>query len=433
MSFRLLLAVVVTLAACAGRTAEVSPAEIAELQERVAREPGNGDAVLRLSAALFSANRCDEAITTARTGMVLRPASALGPLVVGQCLERAERFQDALSTYDAFLAAHPDARGSDGVRGRRLLTERARATQSARAALAREAELARTTLDPTVVAVLPLVIVGDSIYRPLSRGLAQMLTSDLALLQRFRMVERLQLSALLDEMQLGQAERFDASTTARVGQLVQAGRMVQGLTQIPDENNVRLEASVVLSTGVVTAPEAVTGRLRDLLQMEKDIVVALAGRLGYQLSQAERTAILENGTQNLAAFLAYSRGLEAEDLGDFSAAAMHFGQASRQDPGFQAARTSHQAAQAAPAAQQASAGQVVQMAQQAPEPPPAADEGGALGSGVTDLAPTQSEQTAAVTSNVTTQASSTSASQPPPPGTPTTTVTGTIRIIFRLP
>jgi hypothetical protein len=409
---------VVLLAACGGRVAEVSPAEIPALQERVAAEPGNGEVVLRLAAALYSAGRCDTAVAVARTGMVLRAHDALGPLIVGQCLERAEQYEAAVDVYAGFLAAQgEEARGASAVQARRLLAQRGRATQQARQALAREGELAQVAGDASVVAVLPLLVIGDSSFQPLGRGLAQMLTSDLALLERFRMVERLQLGALLEELELGQSTRMDPATVARVGYLVQAGRLVQGLTQIEDEQDVQLEASVVLANGEVTAPEQVRGRFRDLLQMEKELVVGIASRLGYQLSEAERRAILENGTQDLVAFLAYSRGLVAEDVGDFSAAALHFG--------------------AAPAAQQAQAGQITQVAQEAPEPPAAPEvvADAALDAGLTDLEGTTSERASTGTASTTgSQASSTSAAAPPPPPvTPPTTVTGTIRIIFRLP
>ena len=65
------------------------------------------------------------------------------------------------------------------------------------------------------------------------------------------------------------------------------------------------------------------------------------------LSQAERQRILENGTQSLVAFLAYSRGLVAEDLGDFPAAALHYADAARADPNFTAARDNYQRSVAA--------------------------------------------------------------------------------------
>jgi tetratricopeptide (TPR) repeat protein len=428
-----LLPLVLTVA-CAAPPAPVSPAEISVLAARVAREPGNGELVLRYAAALHAGGRCDSATAVARRGMVLAPANALGPLVVGQCLERAEQFDDAVVTYRAFLARYPASRGIAAVRSRELLASRDAASRYARQALAREAELSQSPADPQTVAVLPLQVTGDSAYRPLSRGLAQMLTSDLALLRRFRMVERLHLGALLDEMQLSTGTRVDEATAARVGHLMRAGRMVQGLAAIQSEQQIRLEAAVVIGTGEVTAPASANGRFRDLLQLEKEVVVGLAARLGYTLSEAERRAVLENGTANLAAFLAYSRGLEAEDHGDYAAAAAHYAEAVRQDPGFQAAREGYQAATSAPAAQTGSAGDLTVLANEpAPEPEftdvtPASD---ALGSTIGDIAATQSEQSTAIT-DVTPPPTGTTTAQPPPP-TLIGNLTGTIRIVFRLP
>lgn len=432
-----LLGLVLT-AACAPRPpAPVSPAEVSELAGRVAREPGNGELMLRYAAALLAAERCDTATVVARHGMALAPGNAVGPLVVGQCLERAQRPAEAVTVYRAFLAVQPAGRGVAAVRSRELFASRAAATQQAREALAREAELSQAAADPQTVAVLPLQVTGDTAYRPLSRGLAQMLTSDLALLRRFRMVERLNIAALLDEMKLTQGGRVDEPTAARVGHLIRAGRLVQGLAAIPSERQARIEASVLLGTGEVTTPAAATGRFRDLLRLEKEVVLGLASRLGYTLSEAERRAVLENGTTNLAAFLAYSRALEAEDQGDYATAAAHYGEAVRRDPGFQAAREGYQAATAAPDVQGASAGDVTVLAA---APPPESTVGAALGdvesalsSTIGDLAPTQAEQSTAVT-ETTQQAVTTTTAQPPPPSVvPPITLTGTIRIVFRLP
>lgn len=436
LSLMLALLAASLMAACGGHPAEVSPAEIPQLAQRVQQEPNNGPLQLRYAAALYAANRCDTAVTVARTGMALAPGDAVGPLVVGRCLEAGGQPAQAVQVYRAFVAAHPDVRGAGAVQAQELLAERAAATQAARSALQRESTLASQPGNPQTVAVLPLAITGDSTYDPLSRGLAQMLTSDLALLNRFKMVERLEIGALLNEMHLSQTGRVDPSTAARVGHLVQAGRLVEGVAAIPNKGDVHLEASVVQSSGAVTSPEATSGRLRDLLKMEKTIVVGLAGKLGYTLSEAERKAILENGTQDLSAFLAYSRGLVAEDAGDYSAAATYFGQAVQRDPGFSAARTRYQASAAAPAVQQASAGQVTQVARQSTPQAPSTGEqplGGAVGSTIGDLAPTQAEQATTIV-QTTQQAVSTTTSAPPPQNvTPPATVTGIIRIIFRLP
>ncbi len=410
-----LMGVALSLGACGGlRPTAVSPEEIPGLESRLAEEPGNADLTLRYAAALFSAGQCDTARAVALNGSAMKPRSALAPLVIGQCFERDREYDQAAAVYRRYLAAYADQRGAPAVRAREMLAMRNRANERARTALQREAALAGQPADPQTIAVLPLDIVGDSSYQPLSRGLAQMLTSDLALLQRFRLVERLQVNALLNEMRLAEVGQVDLATAARVGRLLQAGRMVQGLATIPPEGEVRLEASVVRATGEVTAPEASAGRLRDLLQMEKEIVVGIANQLGYVLSEAERRMILENGTQNLTAFLAYSRGLLAEDLGDYSAAA-------------------------APDVQQATAGEVTTVADEAvPEPDAVVEQiADAVSSTVGDLAATQAEQTSVTgTTQTTQQAGETSAAQPPPTttaeGTPTT-ATGTIRIVFRLP
>jgi tetratricopeptide (TPR) repeat protein len=422
--------------ACTAPPAAVSPAQIPELAARVRQEPQNGALLLRYAAALYSADRCDTALIVARGAMRLAPEDAVGPLVVGRCLAQRDSLGAAIGVYDSFVARHPNARGRSAVEAQRLLTERQQATEMARRDLQRESTLVKTPGDPQTVAVLPLSISGDTAYAPLSLGLAQMLTSDLALLRRFRMVERLELTALLDEMHLSETGRVDPQTAARVGHLVQAGRLVQGLAAITNPAAVHLEASVVRSDGEVTQPAATTGRFRDLLHMEKDLVIGIATRLGYTLSEAERTAILENGTQDMTAFLAYSRGLAAEDAGEFSAAATYFGAAVRADPNFQAARSSYRAAASAPAVQTASAGQVTTVAQH--EVPALTNEleasvQGALSSSMLDLAGTQAEQTEASAQGpgIVTQ---TNAGNPPPPSvTPPATVTGTIIIVFHLP
>lgn len=427
---------ILALGACTPPPAPVSPAEISELAGRVAREPNNGDLVLRYAAALHAAERCDTAQAVARRGMALAPANAVGPLVVGRCLERADRHEEAIGVYRAFLADHGRGRGAAGVRSRELLASRTFAERRAREALAQEAELAGTPADPQTVAVLPLHVTGDSAYFPLSRGLAQMLTSDLALLQRFRLVERIQLAALLDELELARGGRVDEQTAARVGHLVRAGRLVTGLAAIPSEQDIRIEASVILGSGEVSTPTAATGRLRDLLRLEKDLVLGLASRLGYTLSEAERRAVLENGTANLAAFLAYSRALDAEDQGDYAAAATHYAEAVRRDPGFQAAREGFQAATAAPDAQGA-AGDVTVLASQTPAEPLGSglgDElGNAMGSTIGDLSPTQAEQSISITQTTQTAVNTTTNQPPPPSVVPPATVSGVIRIVFRLP
>ena len=305
----------------------------------------------RRGAALAAAGRCDSATVVARAALEREPDNALGPLVIGACQERAGRYDEAVTTYTDFAAQHPNARGVATLRAKAQLALRAAAEHTARQALAREAELANQPPQPATVAVLPLVVAGDSTVQPLSRGLAELITTDLAYIRTLRLLERLQIGMLLDELKLGQSERVDPATAARVGRLLRAERLVQGTATIPSRGPVQLSATVVTGSGVVRPVGQVSGPFPKLLDLEKQVVFELAAQLGLELTQAERERILRQGPKSLAAFLAYSRGLEAMDRGDYGAAARR----------FQAARDGQQTATAAPAAERATGGGIVTM------------------------------------------------------------------------
>src|SRR2546426_1398100 len=124
-------------------------------------------------------------------------------------------------------------------------------------------------------------------------------------------------------------------------------------------------------------------------------VFNLVGQLGLELTQAEREQILRQGPKSLAAFLAYSRGLEAMDRVDYGAAARHFRSAAQADPGFQAARDGQQAATAAPAAELATGEgggivtvvDVIERGTSAAEPTDFGGAGGLLSAGARDVVP----------------------------------------------
>jgi tetratricopeptide (TPR) repeat protein len=341
------------LVACAGgpRPASVTPEEIPTLKAQAAQQPTNASVRFRLAAALMAAGRCDTAVVVANAGQMLAPGDAVGPMVIGGCQEKDNRYDLAYATYTDFAAKYPQARGIAAVRAKAQLALREQSVQTARAALASESTLTAQAPQPSTVAVLPLTIAGDSSLQPLSRGLAELLTSDLALIRSLRLLERVQIGTLLDELKLGQSSRADPATAARVGRLLRAERMVQGVASIDQKGPVRLSAAIVRSNGDVRTGAQASGTFKQLLDLEKQLAFSLASQLGIQLTEAERQRILKQGPRNLAAFLAYSQGLDALDRGDYRGAAAAFSASVRADPSFQQAAQQQQAAEAAPAAQ----------------------------------------------------------------------------------
>ena len=278
--------------------------------------------------------------------------------------------------------------------------------------------------------MLPLTIAGDSGLQPLSRGLAELMATDLAMVRSLRLLERIQVGVLLDEMKLGESGRADPNTAARVGRLLRAERMVQGVAAITQNGPVRMSATVVRGDGTVRSGAQANGTFKQLLDLEKQLVFGLAPELGIQLTEAERQRILRQGPKNLAAFLAYSQGLEALDRGDYRAAAAAFSAAVRADPSFQQAQQQQQAAEAAPAVQ-ASPGDVVTVVETAaditvPIEPAAV---GALQQATIDVSPSSADA-------LTPTGIKSIASHPTNESQGITSVvsaSGVIRIIFKLP
>ncbi|HLQ58709.1 MAG TPA: CsgG/HfaB family protein [Gemmatimonadales bacterium] len=378
----------------------------------------------------MAAGRCDTAVVVANGGQMLAPGEALGPMVIGGCQEKDGRYDLAFATYTDFANRYPQARGVAAIRALAQLALRTQATQTAKLALARESTLTSLAPEPSTIAVLPMTIAGDSSLQPLSRGLAELMLSDLAMVRSLRLLERIQVGALLDELKLGQGGRADPSTAARVGRLLRAERMVQGVAAITENGPVRMSATVVRGDGNVRSGAQASGTFKQLLDLEKQLVFGLARELGIQLTEAERQRILRQGTKNLAAFLAYSQGLEALDRGDYRAAAAAFAAAVRADPSFQEAHERQQAAEAAPAVQ-ATPGDLVTVVEAVEQivPPVAPAAEGALKQVTVDVSATVGDLTAqnGISSTV-------------PKTTPESQgissviqASGIIRIIFRLP
>ena len=154
------------------------------------------------------------------------------------------------------------------------------------------------------------------------------------------LLERAQVQSLVDEMGLTQSGAVDPATGARSGRLLRAQDVVQGALQDAGANQrLKLDANVVatVSTSVVATGSS-ANQLPQLFDMEKAVVFQLLQKLGITLSAAEQRAISERPTADMQAFLAFSRGLEAEDRGDYQAAADAYQSATERDPNFKVAR-----------------------------------------------------------------------------------------------
>jgi TolB-like protein len=329
-------------AGCAATTSQVlmpSAVEIPALEGSLASDSTDVEALVRLGVAYREARRLADAREVLERAMARQRTHAAAAFYLGITYEDLEQFAEAREVYQWYLRIGTSRTLKARVRNRLPLLERGALRAAVRNALADERSLADTRPDPSHVAVFPFLYEGPNPdFTPLSRALAEMLATDLSQTDRIRVLERARIQVLLDEMNLAQRGMVDPATAARGGQLLGAGRIVQGRLD-GEEDRVRLQAAVVDVLDVRDAPPVTEqDAMRQLFEVQKRFALAIYRSLGVELTAAERERIDRRATENLQALLQYGNGLLAEDRGDFAAAAQHFGHAAQLDPAFEGAR-----------------------------------------------------------------------------------------------
>lgn len=345
------------LGACAGRAPQPapSPENLPALEASAQQNPRDAGIITRLGIAYYEAKRYERARDVLLSALTITPQNYAGQIYLGLTYEELARYDLAREAYTKAAAQTRDAKQRSEVEDRLVLLTRKELRQSAKEAIAQEATLSSQPPTPNSVAVFPFRYLGSNEdLRPLGRGLTHLMITDLSKLDRLTLLERERVQALVDELALNESGRVDAATGARSGRMLHAARVVQGSIQdIPGKTSLRLDASVVDATNAaVVATGTGSDQLQQLFALEKLVLFRLLDQMGVAITPAERRALSERPTADLQAFLAFSRGLEAEDRGDYAGAEASFSAALARDPNFRAAKVKQAASQRAAASLQ---------------------------------------------------------------------------------
>ena len=200
---------------------------------------------------------------------------------------------------------------------------------------------------PTV-AVLPFVnsAIGAATAElaPLSKGIADLLITDLAMNPGIRVVERENIQRLLDEQRLAQDGRVDDATAARIGKLLGAKHMVTGsfIADGTDRLVITLKA-IDSETGRISWTFRDQGTTDGFFRLVATVAAAATSGLRLpaltpQAKVATATRAAEQKQIPFQAVLLYSRALSAQDTGQQAEAIALFTQTIERFPDFGDAR-----------------------------------------------------------------------------------------------
>lgn len=209
--------------------------------------------------------------------------------------------------------------------GRNLL----RATLSTR--LSRASIIAAAALLPAFVpaaqAQKPTVAVmyftngaigNNAEYAPLSKGLAEMMITELSGNTNIRVVERDRLQALLEEQNLAASGRIEKETAAKVGKTLGALHMLMGSFVIDTKGTMRMDVRAInTETSELEYATSITGKADQMLSMLTDLGkqvntgLKLPMRVGS--GSSDGSAVGAKGPNQLRSMMLLSRALEAQD------------------------------------------------------------------------------------------------------------------------
>jgi TolB-like protein len=196
----------------------------------------------------------------------------------------------------------------------------------------------------------------DKSLQAFQKGLTAMVISDMAKIKLIKVVERVRLQALLEEMKLGQTGIVDPKTAPRVGKLLGARNVIFGNLATGSIRATTTLASV--DQGAIKGSVTASVDQEKFFELPALIIRDVAGIMKVELTDAEKKAIGVPYTKVYKAFEYFGKALDALDAGKWKEANDNFGMALKEDPFFDLAKD---AARVCPGADSPDIGAIMNM------------------------------------------------------------------------
>jgi TolB-like protein len=165
-------------------------------------------------------------------------------------------------------------------------------------------------------------------YAWLSKGIADMLISDIAGRSAIDVVERESLKKVLDEQQLSLTGLVDEKKALELGKLLSASKLIYG-SFIVQKNTVIINGKLTeTQSGKIAAAFTAQGPLDSILSVKEDFSLKIQKALGIEIKDSAKK---ERDT-SINAIKKYYQGLDLLDKGAVDDARKKFEEASKIDP-----------------------------------------------------------------------------------------------------
>ena len=167
-------------------------------------------------------------------------------------------------------------------------------------------------------------------YQWLSKGLADMLISDLSVVQGIKIVERAALQKVLEEQALGLTGVTDDDSAVELGKLLQANQLIYG-AYIVNDDLIRIDSKLVsVETGSILHAFDVKGDIDDLFDLQSEMATILHQKLNLQ----EQLVPKQAETKSVDALARYYIAIDHLDNKRYTDAESEFIKATELDPLF---------------------------------------------------------------------------------------------------
>lgn len=314
---------------------------LARMRRAVVIDPNEAQFHKLMGIALYNKKQFDEAAVVFEKVLKMDDEDDQTAYYLAASYEALKNYNKAIQYYRLYIDLTFYGEYKDLVEARIKILYRQQMEQEVQRALEMEKQLDVAKVPANTIAILYFENKGQRTeYNPLQKGLAEMLITDLSKVKSLKVVERVRLQQLVQEMNLSETDLVDQKTAPRLGKLLGAYRLVKGSFFELTGDKMNIDAFVTRTkTGQLDVTTNITGTINEFFRMEKDLVFKIIDEMQITLTNEERESILEVPTENFFAFLQYSKGLEYEDKGLYTQAFESYSAAAAADPNFTQAKS----------------------------------------------------------------------------------------------